>query len=288
MMSTVRPTTRVACAQLAPVIADPAANRTLAQRAIGEAVDEGAKVIVLPELMTTGYLLTPAEAATLAEDASGPSIRSWITSLQGSDAIVVGGFCERGADGATYNSAAMVSADGVLAVYRKAHLWAKEPELFSPGAEFPPVVMTRWGPIAVGICYDLFFPEVIRGVALRGAHLLAIPTASPWDGPRPAESQVPPDSIGHIVARTAAYLNRIHIAVCDRHGDERGMGWNSRSSVIGPEGQFLAGPAPYAEYLLLADCDLAEAENKVWDGTDNDALADRRPELYGEISAAVV
>lgn len=285
-MSTARPTTRVVCAQLAPAIADPITNGALAHRAIGEAVAAGAQVIVLPELMATGYLLTPAEAATLAEYADGPSIRGWIAALAGTEAIVVGGFCERGADGAIYNSAAMVSADGVLAVYRKAHLWAKEPELFSAGSEFPPVVDTRWGPIAVGICYDLFFPEVIRGVALRGAHLLAIPTASPWDGPRPSGSQVPADSIGHIVARTAAYLNRIYIAVCDRHGDERGTGWNSRSSVIGPEGQFLAGPAPYAEHLLFADCDLAEAENKVWDGTDNDALADRRPELYGEISAS--
>lgn len=177
----------------------------------------------------------------------------------------------------------MVSADGVSAVYRKAHLWAKEPELFSEGSQFPPVVATRWGRIAIGICYDLFFPEVTRGVAISGAQLLVLPTASPWDGPRPEGSELPVDSIGHIVARTAAYLNRMYVAVCDRHGDERGNGWNSRSSVIGPEGQFLAGPAPYERQLLFADCDLTEADRKVWDGTDNDAMADRRPELYGHI-----
>lgn len=278
------PTVRVACAQVAPVVADPDANRKLAAEAIAEAVRAGAQIIVLPELMSTGYHLEPAEAVALAEDADGPSVTAWIEALSGSEAIAVGGFCERGEDGIVLNSAAMVDADGVLAVYRKTHLWAAESQLFVPGTESPPVVETRWGPVGMAICYDLFFPELTRSLALHGAHILVVPTNSPWEGSRKIGERAPADGIGHAVARTAAYLNRVWVAVCDRHGDERGRTWTSRSSIISPEGTFVAGPVGYEETLLLADCDLADAIRKRWDGTDNDAFGDRRPELYGAVS----
>lgn len=280
--------TRVACAQLAPVIADPAANRRLANRAIREAVRSGAQVVILPELMTTGYHLEPSEAADLAEDAAGAGVTAWIEALAGSTAIVVGGFCERGSDGTIYNSAAMVSSDGLMAVYRKTHLWDQEHRLFTPGSEAPPVVDTRWGPVGMAICYDLFFPEITRAMALGGARLLVFPTNSPSGGSRAPGSVAPSDGIGHTVARAAAYLNRTYVAVCDRHGNERGRAWTARSSIIGPEGEFLAGPVGYDKELLLADCDLAVAERKRWDGTSNDAFADRRPELYTGVVAPLV
>jgi predicted amidohydrolase len=265
---------------VAPAIADPAANRRLANQAIHEAVAAVAQVIVLPELMTTGYHLTSAEAAEMAEEATGPSVTAWISALAGTRAVVVGGFCERASDGTIYNSAAMVCADGVMAVYRKTHLWDQEHLLFTPGPDAPPVVKTRWGPVGIAICYDLFFPELTRGLALAGAHLLTVPTNAPWDGLRAPGSIAPSDGISHTVARAAAYLNRVYIAVCDRCGDERGNAWTSRSSVIGPEGEFIAGPVAYREELLLADCYLPEAARKQWKGTTNDAFADRRPGLY--------
>ncbi|MDV6286477.1 nitrilase-related carbon-nitrogen hydrolase [Rhodococcus jostii] len=275
--------TRVACAQLSPVVADPEANRGLADRAIRQALVSGAQVIILPELATTGYHLEPSEAADLAEDVQGASITAWVEALRGSTAVVVGGFCERGSDGNIYNSAAMVSSDGVMSVYRKTHLWDQEHRLFVSGAATPPVVDTPWGPVGIAVCYDLFFPEVTRGLALGGARLLAVPTNSPSSKSRMPGSIAPADGIGHTVARSAAYLNRVYVAVCDRHGDERGHAWTARSSIIGPEGEFLAGPVAYNEELLLADCDLADAERKQWDGTTNDAFADRRPELYHEV-----
>jgi predicted amidohydrolase len=139
----------------------------------------------------------------------------------------------------------------------------------------------------MAICYDLFFPEVTRGLALGGAQLLSVPTNSPFNGQRAPGTGALADGIGHTVARAAAYLNRVYVAVCDRYGDERGNSWTARSSVIGPEGEFLAGPVAYEEHLLLADCDLPDAERKQWDGTSNDALADRRPELYASVVAPV-
>jgi 5-aminopentanamidase len=274
---------RISCAQVAPIIADPAANRALATVAIQKALAASAQIILLPELMTTGYHLRTQEAEVLAESAGGPSLTAWAEALAGSEAIVVGGFCERGNNGRIFNSAGMISAQGVMAVYRKTHLWGEEPLLFAPGSEPPPVIQTKWGPIGMAICYDLFFPELTRGLALEGAHLLALPTNSPWPCPREEGSMGPQDGIGHTVARAAAYLNRVFVAVCDRHGDERGNAWASRSSIIGPEGGFLAGPVGYADALLVADCDLDDARCKQWDGTTNDALGDRRPELYRSV-----
>src|SRR6478609_3139237 len=100
--------TRVGCAQLAPVIADPHANALLVQRAISAALAVGVNLVILPELVTTGYHLTPEEAFRLAEPVTGPSLAAWSDALAGSTAIVLGGFCERGEDGAVYNSAALV------------------------------------------------------------------------------------------------------------------------------------------------------------------------------------
>jgi len=277
-------TVRVASVQAAPVIADPLRNRDLAVRLIRESLDLGAEVIVLPELMTTGYHLTPEEARTLAEAASGPSISAWSEALRDTDAIVIGGFCELGPHGEIFNSAAVVSSAGVLAVYRKTHLWDQEHRLFEVGTDSPPVIETPRGRIGVAICYDLFFPELTRGLALSGAELLVVPTNSPWPGERAPGAPGDQEGIGHAIARSAAYVNRVFVAVSDRHGDERGRHWTSRSSIIDPEGRFVAGPVGYQEEILLADCDLGEARGKQWEGTQNDAFADRRPELYGDVT----
>lgn len=80
-----------------------------------------------------------------------------------------------GDDGSLYNSAAVVGPDGLLAVYRKTHLWDREKLWFTPGSEPPPVVETPFGRIGVAVCYDLDFPELTRGLALAGADLIALP-----------------------------------------------------------------------------------------------------------------
>lgn len=271
---------RVVCAQVAPEIGDPGRNREIATEAIKQAREAGGQIIVLPELMTSGYFLEPGEARDAAELPTGASVSAWMRALAGSDAIVIGGFCELGEGGQIHNSAAVVNADGVMAVYRKAHLWDAEPALFTPGVSPAVVVETRWGRVGIAVCYDLFFPEVLRSLAVQGACLLAVPTNSAAATSKAEGSAPDREAIGHAVARSGAYLNRVYIAVCDRYGDERGHSWNSRSSIIDLEGQFLAGPVPYERTLLVADCNLSMALNKQWDGTRNDALGDRRPELY--------
>jgi predicted amidohydrolase len=272
---------KIACIQVAPIMMDVNANRNMLRSAIRKAVADGADLVVLPELATTGYMFaSAAEAREVAQPAVGGALQDWADELQGTNAMVVGGFCELD-DGVIFNSAAAVTADGVRTVYRKVHLWADEHLIFTPGTEAPPIVSTPSGRVGVAICYDLFFPELMRGLSLAGASVIALPTNSPA-GKAPRSDHAPDlKGIGLAIARTVAYQNRVFVAVSDRCGDERGTAWTARSVIVDPEGQFLAGPAPYVESMVSADCDLSAAAIKRWDGTTNDAHADRRPDIYG-------
>jgi predicted amidohydrolase len=277
-------TVRVACQQIAPVVGDLEGNRQLTLEAIAEAVASGAQVVVLPELSSSGYVFESAEEArSCAEPAAGPTLQSWSRAASSGDAIVVGGFCELGEGGLLYNSAALVDATGVVAVYRKIHLWDREKLFFEPGLECAPVVETRFGRIGVQVCYDLNFPEVARGLAVAGADLIVLPTNSPRfprpEGERPMEI---------VLAMASAHLNHVFFAMCDRCGPERGVDWVGGSVVCDEWGWLLAGPPQgFGPGLVLAECDLSRARDKAWNER-NDVLGDRRPELYalGEPTAA--
>jgi predicted amidohydrolase len=268
--------TRVGCQQLAPVIGDLQGNRALAVAAIREAVDAGAEVVVLPELVTSGYVFeSREEAASVAVGLDHELFGEWAAEAARGPAVVVGGFCEAGPDGLLYNSAALVDASGVVAVYRKTHLWDREKLVFEPGAEAPVVVDTAVGRIGVVVCYDLEFPELTRGLALAGAELLAVPTNWPLV-PRPKGERAPEI----VVAMATARVNRMAIACCDRTGVERGQDWNAGTSIVDPDGWVVAS-RPDAG-LVVADVDLEPTRSKRF--TEHaDLHGDRRPELYGAI-----
>jgi 5-aminopentanamidase len=267
---------RVACAQLAPVVGDLDVNRRLTREAVHDAVAAGVRIVVLPELATSGYVFESVEEArSCAEPADGPALRGWSEEAAAGDAVVVGGFCELGEDRIVYNSAAVVDGRGVLAVYRKIHLWDREQLFFEPGSEPAPVVETAWGRIGVGVCYDLYFPELARSLALAGADLVALPANFPRfpppAGERPMEVSL---------AMTTAHLNHAFVAVCDRCGPERGADWAGASVICDEWGWVLDGPPDgFGPGLVVADCDLSRAREKAWNER-NDALGDRRPELY--------
>jgi 5-aminopentanamidase len=270
-------TIRVACHQLAPVVGDLDGNRARALAAIEAAAARGAQVVVLPELVSSGYVFRDAqEAGALAEPADGATVAGWARLAAAHGLVVAGGFAELGAGGRLYNSAALVDAGGVRAVYRKAHLWDREKLVFTPGDDAPPVLDTPHGRIGLMVCYDLEFPEWSRAAALDGAELLCVPTNWPRfarpEGERAMEV---------MRAMVTASTNRMAVAVCDRCGPERGVEWVAGTAIAGPDGWLLAGPPPSAEpALLVADVDLAAARDKAV-GPHNDVLADRRPALYG-------
>jgi predicted amidohydrolase len=273
---------RVACCQIAPDVETPARSAELALEALGDAVAGGAQIVVLPELVTSGYVFSSREEAQAASaPADGELLAGWAQVAARGDAVVVGGFCERGADGRVFNSSALVDGGGVRAVYRKLHLWADESRWFDAGDQPAPVVETRYGQIGLGICYDIEFPELTRGLALAGADLLALPTNWPRD-PRPPDGR----PVLHSLAAMTAYLNRVFVAVCDRCGTERGLEFEGGSVIAGPDGGLRAGPVgDRGTATLFADCDLTDARDKRT-SERNDAFADRRPAHYAPSLAA--
>lgn len=270
------PVVTVAACQLAPVLGHVAANLANVEAAVLAAVGAGAQVVVLPELVTTGYVFESAhQVADLGERADGRSLGVIAGLAAEHDLVVVGGFAELGVGGQVYNSAFLIDACGVRAVYRKAHLWADERRWFTPGGSPPPVVDTDHGRIGMLICYDLEFPEWTRIAALAGADLLCVPTNWPASslprGERPIEV---------VRAQATASVDRVFVAVCDRVGAERGVDWVGGSAIIGPEGYPLAlAEAGGGPQRLLARCDLSRARDKSTSPVNN-VVADRRPELY--------
>jgi predicted amidohydrolase len=272
--------TRVACCQIGPRIGKPDANRAAGLAAAQAAIASGAAIVVLPELSASGYVFRDiAEARALAEPADGPTAAGWAVLARRHGITIVGGICELGADSLLYNTALVVDARGVRLAYRKAHLWDAEKLVFTPGDAPPPVIETAGTSLAVMICYDLEFPEWVRLPALAGAHLLCVPAN--WPAlPRP-EGERP---IEVVRAQAAAANNRIFVAVCDRTGAERGVGWVGGSVIIDPDGWPLAGPQTGdREITIAADCDLASAADK-FISERNDVLADRRPSLYAGVA----
>ncbi len=268
--------TRIVCQQLAPRIAGLEANRRLSVDAIASAVQDRADIIVLPELVTSGYMFESVqEAASVAITATDPLFAEWAAAAARGGAVVIGGFCERGDDGRIYNSAVVVDGSGVTGVYRKVHLWDREKLWFEPGSAPPTVFDTSAGRIGVLVCYDLEFPEMARSLALAGAELIAVPTNWPLvhrpDGERPPEVTI---------AMANARMNRVFIACCDRTGTERGQEWTGGTSIVDENGWVLAaqterGPA-------RAAVDLTRSHDKSLTQLA-DVFADRRPELYGAV-----
>jgi 5-aminopentanamidase len=270
----------VACRQLAPVVGDLRGNRERARAAVREAVAAGARLVVLPELCTSGYVFRSAEEArTLAQPARGGALEEWAREAAAGDAVVVGGFCEVGDDGRLHNSAAIVDGTGVRAVYRKAHLWDREKLVFAPGDAPPPVVETALGRVGVVVCYDTSFPEFLRDLALRGADLVAVPTNNPVFPRREAQ-----EPLEVVAIRAHAYFNRVFVACCDRCGHERGVDFLGASLVTDEQGWALSAAALGTPGLVLAECELERARDKRWNER-NDVLADRRPALYLEVGA---
>lgn len=261
---------RVRCHELAPVIGDPEGNLAAIGDAVHAAMDAGIELLVLPELATSGYFLTPDEARASALPASSEVFSGWASELSPRSVLVVG-FCEL--DGqALFNSAAVLTADGVLAVYRKAHLWDAEQELFTPG-DAPPVVLdSPVGRLGTLICYDLEFPEMPRRLALDGAEIIAVPTNWPVV-PRPLREHAPEV----VQAMAAARASQVAITCCDRRGEERGETWTRGTVVVGPDGW----PLGEKDHDGRLDVTVELRMNRFDIGPRNHVHRDRRPQLYG-------
>jgi predicted amidohydrolase len=272
---------KLSCAQLWPRIGELESNRRRAASAVSAAAADGAALIVLPELCVSGYVFRDAaEARELAEPIDGPTVEGWREQSVREEIAIVGGVCELDDDGLLRNSAVLIEAGELLAVYRKIHLWDREKLVFTPGDDPPPVVETSLARVGVGICYDSQFPEAMRMLALAGAEVIAVPTNNPVVGP---ELEPLPGEL--LLASTTAMVNRVYVAQADRTGLERGVEWVGATAIAAPTGRLLTQRLS-GEGQVSADIDPALARDKQL-GERNDALSDRRPELYGALAGPI-
>src|SRR5215216_6333911 len=265
---------RVSCAQYAVHEGDRDHNLERSLRFIRRAAAEGTDLVVLPELANSGCDLgSRDQALELAEESpSGPTVRAWREEAEGSDVCVVGGLLERKGD-TLYNSAVLLGP-GMLGRYRKTHLWDKEKLLYEPGRELP-VFDTILGRIGILICYDAWFPEAARTLALKGAQLLCVPSNAPDDWV-PEEQRRGGLTMLNVHAIAHANANRLFVAISNRVGD----GYLGHSCVVEPTGGVLALGGPTEEGLVLADVapGRSRSEKRLTDASH--AFGDRNPAVY--------
>ncbi len=274
---------RTAVCQYAPVLGDLPANVAKGARAIREAAENGADLIVLPEMANSGYVVnSSSEARALAErPEDSPAIASWLQLAQEYGAYIVAGFGEKVSDTELYNSALILGPSGILGSYRKTHLFYEEKLYYRPGDLGFPVFELPFGRIGILICYDLRFPEASRILALRGADVICVPTN--W------VSMMTPDRLwdaqgycqANYVAIANAAMNQVFMACADRVGEERGVQFLGCSLIIDPAGTPLTGPASAdGDEVLVAEMNLSTARRAKHRNDLNHTWLDRRTDLY--------
>lgn len=272
---------RVACVQMEPKVGEKARNVARSLDFIEQAAGEGAKLIVLPELANSGYVFeTREEAFALAEEIpAGETVEAWEETATRLGVWIVAGIAER--EGAKlYNSSVLVGPEGHVGTFRKAHLWNAEALFFEPGDLGFPVFATPLGRIGMCICYDGWFPESYRLMALQGADIVCVPTNwVPIPGQDPKR-----EAMANILCMAAAHSNSIFIAAADRVGTERGQPFNGQSLIVSYTGWPIGGPAGATEETIVyADLNLSDARRKRNWNEYNQVLRDRRTDLYGEM-----
>lgn len=242
-------------------------NLRACEQGIAEAVANGSKLIVLPELATSGYAFSSYEEAESSSMAADDDRLLGLAAGLPRDVVVVIGFAERLHRGLA-NSVVALTSQGPIGSYRKTHLWGSEPDFFVRGDAAPPVVPTPFGRLGLAICYDIEFPEVPRSLKLEGAELLASPVAWPLV-PRPDGERAPE----LVLAMASARANRLPIVIADHSGSDGGVEWTAGTAIIDGDGWVLQEREPHA----LADVQIPADSSA---GPLNDLIGDRRPEIY--------
>lgn len=268
---------------------DREGNIARAERLVREAAGRGARLILLQELFETPYFCQDQlyEYLALARPFEGNPLIAHFAALARELGVVLPlSFFERAGE-AAFNSLAMIDADGsVLGLYRKSHIpdgpGYTEKFYFSPGDTGFRVWQTEAGRIGVGICWDQWFPECARTMALMGAEVLLYPTAI---GSEPHDPNL--DSSGHWqrVMQGHAGANLVPLIASNRIGTEAGrngtsMTFYGSSFIADPTGAKVREAGRTEETVLTATFDLdgIAQQRRSWG-----VFRDRRPELYGAL-----
>ena len=259
---------RIGFIQMTPVFGDREVNLGQVERLVGAAE---ADLIVLPEFFATGYLFSDiAEVTALAEPIHGGITTAGLLRIsRSSGTALVAGLPER--DGKQlFNSAVLVTPDGDLYKYRKTHLFDREKLFFSPGNTGFRVWEWRGIRIGIMICFDWYFPESARTLALSGAQIIAHPS-----------NLVLPHCPDAMITRCLE--NRIFSVTCNRSGSETRHGmilkYIGNSRIISPKGIILGQAGGEDTAVITAEIEPGEADDKRVTSR-NDLFADRRTGLY--------
>ena len=273
--------------------ADPQQARNASEAGIREAVTAGAELILLQELHTGLYFCQTEDPGVfdLAEPIPGPSTK-WLAALASElKVVIVGSLFERRAAGLYHNTAVVLERDGSLAgSFRKMHIpddpGYYEKYYFTPGdLGFEPI-QTSVGRLGVQVCWDQWYPEGARLMALAGAELLLYPTAIGWDPNDAADEQQRQQDAWITIQRSHAIANGIPVIAANRIGHEAdpagGPGqqfWGS-SFICGPQGELLAQASCDQPEALVASVDLTRSESvrRSWP-----YLRDRRIDAYQDL-----
>ena len=272
--------TRIGLAQILSRPAATEANRKASVDAAASLFEQGAEIVVLPEMAVPWYSTDREALSPLAEALDGPTVTDWQAEAARHGGLIVGGLCERSGDD-IYNTAVAVGPDGVVAHYRKLHLFDVEKHCFAPGDIGLTVAETPWGFIGMCVCYDLRFVEVVRVLALRGADLVCVPTAwvRGFDRRQYAEGELIPHAEGALVQ---ANLSQVFIACSSQVGAGDGVECLGSSILADPYGGVAAGPLSTArEQLEVVEVDLSEAKRAQARSPLIQPRADRRTDVYG-------
>ena len=232
------------------------------------AADQGADLIIFPELFLSGYNIGQT-VQDLAQQSDGPACQQASQIARKANIAILYGYPER-LDADLYNSALLIDRKGISrANYRKAHLYGSYEKSFFKAGDTLLIAELEVLNIGILICYDVEFPEAVRALTYAGADLIAVPTALMEDYCRVAEHIVP----------ARAYESEIYVAYVNRCGSEGDTVYCGRSCLVGPDGRDILRGAK-SEALLFADIDKnAIAEEREM----NPVLKDLRPNLYSKM-----
>ncbi len=263
--------------------------------AIHHAADQGAELIILQELHNGPYFCQQqrCDYFDLAEPIPGPSSDYFAELAKEREVVLVCSLFERRAAGLYHNTAVIFESNGQLAgMYRKMHIpddpGYNEKFYFTPGdLGFTPIP-TSVGTLGVLVCWDQWYPEAARLMALAGCDMLIYPTAIGWDPQDSPEEQQRQREAWITVQRGHAVANGLPVISVNRVGFEAdptgstpgAQFWGS-SFVAGPQGEILVQADSDHETVLLHDLDLQRSEQvrRIWP-----FLRDRRIDAYGELT----
>jgi N-carbamoylputrescine amidase len=269
-------------------------NRQRLAAAIADVAERGAQLVVLQELHNTPYFCQTESVDNfdLAEPVPGPSTEFFGALARKHEVVIVTSLFERRAAGLYHNTAVVLERDGSIAgIHRKMHIPDDpayyEKFYFTPGdLGFRPIE-TSVGKLGVQVCWDQWYPEGARLMALAGAEILIFPTAIGFESSDTPEEQARQRQAWQLVQRGHAVANGLPVVAVNRVGHEpdpsgqtRGIQFWGSSFVAGPQGELLAEASQTAADNLLVDIDLKRSEQvrRWWP-----FLRDRRIDEYQDL-----